>query len=112
MISAFIIFSGVAALNCTGTNWAALVSFSSICWVLRAVPIKKSFLYASLKVVGEDAVTFLLLLQEMNVTEIATVVKPNKKFLFISIVFIYLIVLVSCAAWISVFVVIKIDKLN
>src|SRR5688572_32665165 len=96
MISAFIIFSGVAALNCTGTSLAALVSFSSICWVLRAVPIKKSFLYASLNVgVVVDVVAFLLLLQEMNVTEIATVVKLNKKFLFMSIVFIYLIVLVS-----------------
>ena len=79
-----------------GNQLAALVSFSSICWVLSAVPIKKSFLYASLNVgVAVDVVAFLLLLQEMNVTEIATVVKLNKKFLFISIVFIYLIVLVS-----------------
>src|SRR6187455_630756 len=98
MISAFIMFSGVAALNCSGTNFAALESFSSICWELRAVPIKKSFLYASFSVVEPDPVTFLLLLQERRVTEIATALTQNKIFLFMSLVFIYLIVRVSGGA--------------
>src|SRR5580765_7247046 len=95
MISAFIIFSGVAALNCSGTSLAALESFSSICWELRAVPIKKSFLYASLNVVAPDPVTFLLLLQENKITEIATALMQNQIFLFMSIVFSYFIFLVS-----------------
>src|SRR6187401_1715521 len=89
MISAFIIFSGVAALNCSGTSLAALESFSSICWELRAVPIKKSFLYASFKVAGPDPVIFLLLLQELKVTKIATALTQNKIFLFILIVFLF-----------------------
>src|SRR6188472_2172668 len=90
MISAFIIFSGVAALNCSGTNLAALESFSSICWVLRAVPIKKSFLYASLNVgVVVDVVAFLLLLQEIIVTVIATTLNLNKNFLFISVIYLF-----------------------
>src|SRR5678809_1767685 len=95
MISAFIIFSGVAALNCSGTSLAALESFSSICCELRAVPIKKSFLYASFNVGVPDAVIFLLLLQEMKVTEIATALTQIKIFIFMSIVFVYLIVRVS-----------------
>src|SRR5204863_4997512 len=98
MISAFIMFSGVAELNCSGISLAALESFSSICWELRAVPIKKSFLYASFKDVGADPVIFLLLLQEMKVTDITTALTQNKIFLFMSIVFVYLIVRFSGSA--------------
>src|ERR1044071_285950 len=68
MISAFIMFSGVMALNSFGTKAAALGSFSSICCEFKAAPIRKSFLYASFKVgaVPEDEVAFLLLEQAVN----------------------------------------------
>ena len=70
MISAFMIFSGVTALNCCGTNRAAPLSFSSICWELKAVPIRKSFLKVCLREgVFVVLVAFLVLLHANNVTK-------------------------------------------
>src|SRR6476661_6408569 len=91
MTSAFIMFSGVAALNCCGTSLAAPESFPSICWALRAVPIRKSFLNVSFSEGIFDVVpaAFFVLEQFTRNKAVSTMEMVTKNFLLMELVFVY-----------------------